>query len=222
MPKISNKYYRRAKPNTDALINSVKFNEEFDQCLNRNNDMNINEQLNCIELDYNNFNNIDFDNENILKNFDSDSDTYNDDLINNNGIDFDNENILENFDSDSDTYDDNLINDDINNDLINEKCLNNTESINNCHKNFNNTANKCSLESQLATWSSKNKITHIALNELLSILKPIHTDLPLDARVLMKTLKKITLKIVEPGHYYHFGLNNCVQKLSSVVTLKNI
>lgn len=78
------------------------------------------------------------------------------------------------------------------------------------------------LVSQLTTWALKNKITHIALNELLGILKSKHNDLPLDARVLMKTPRKEVLKIVKPGHYFHFGLNNCVQKLFSFITSKNL
>lgn len=99
----------------------------------------------------------------------------------------------------------------MNNELISELISN---------KNFNNTANESSLASQLATWALKNKITHIALNELLGILKSKHNDLPSDVRVLMKTPRKEALKIVEPGHYFHFGLNNCVQKLFSFITLK--
>lgn len=70
MRKISIKYYRRAKVNTDFSINSVESDQDFAQYLNTNNDVNTNEQLNCIELDHNNFiiiisNNIEFDN-NIL------------------------------------------------------------------------------------------------------------------------------------------------------------
>lgn len=128
-----------------------------------------------------------------------------------NNIELDN-NVLESLESDSNTSN--------NNDFINEETLNN-ESIYN-FENVNNTAIKYSLQSQLVTWALKNKITHVALNELLAILKSKHDELPSDARVLMKTPRKNTLKIVEPGHYYHFGLNNCIQKLCSFVTLKNL
>ena len=88
MPKLSNKYYRRAKANTDALINSIKSNQDFDHRLKINNDVNINEQLNCIELNCNNFNNNEFDN-NMLESLDSNNDTCDDDLINDN--DFNND-----------------------------------------------------------------------------------------------------------------------------------
>jgi len=71
MPKITTKYYRRAKANTDSLINSIESDQAFDQCLNNDlirndNDMNINEQLNYIDLDDNNLNNIEFDSNNNL------------------------------------------------------------------------------------------------------------------------------------------------------------
>ncbi|XP_071568774.1 uncharacterized protein [Temnothorax nylanderi] len=199
MPKIATKYYRRAKASTDSSINLVESAQAFAQSLNNNdfirNDMSINEQLNCTDLDYNN---IELDN-NVLESLESDSNTSNNNNFINedyNNIELDN-NVLESLESDSNTSN--------NNNFINEKTLNNE-----------------SIQPQLVTWALKNKITHVAINELLAILKPKHDELPLDARVLMKTPRKNTLKIVEPGHYYHFGLNNCIQKLSSFVTLKNL
>lgn len=62
MPKISTKYYRRAKAHTDSLINSIESDQDFAQYLNRNNYVNTNEQLNHFELDHNNFDNIELDN----------------------------------------------------------------------------------------------------------------------------------------------------------------
>lgn len=73
MPKIATKYYKRAKAHTNFFINSVESDQDFTQHLSINNEINTNEQLNCIELDHNNFNNIEFDN-NILESFNSDSD----------------------------------------------------------------------------------------------------------------------------------------------------
>jgi len=69
------------------------------------------------------------------------------DLDNNfDNIEFNN-NILESLESsDSDTSNNDFIID------FNESILNN-ESINNYHENSNNTTNKCSLQSQLATWA---------------------------------------------------------------------
>uniref|UniRef100_A0A1Y1MQY3 DUF4806 domain-containing protein n=1 Tax=Photinus pyralis TaxID=7054 RepID=A0A1Y1MQY3_PHOPY len=67
--------------------------------------------------------------------------------------------------------------------------------------------------SKLADWAIENSITHAAINSLLSLLKPFHSNLPTDARTLLSTPRKLKLDIIEPGHYYHFGLNIAVTKL---------
>lgn len=126
MPKISTKYYRRAKANTDSTINLVESDQAFAQYFNnndKNKDMNINEQLNCINLD-NNFDNIEFDN-NILESLEtSDSDTSNNDFF-------------RNFNEET-----------FNNKLFHNESINNDEIV-------NNTTNKRSLRSQLATCFEK-------------------------------------------------------------------
>lgn len=70
-----------------------------------------------------------------------------------------------------------------------------------------------SLQNLLAGWALKNNITHTAINELLVILNPLRNELPKDARTLVHTPRKICTKIVEPGHYYHFGLEKCIVNL---------
>lgn len=71
------------------------------------------------------------------------------------------------------------------------------------------------LSESLASWAVHYKIPHIALNNLLHILKPIHGELPLDGRTLLETPRNYNIRPIEPGHYHHFGLENCVKSLIS-------
>lgn len=66
------------------------------------------------------------------------------------------------------------------------------------------------IQIQLATWATGHKIPQNALNSLIRILRtvPVLSTLPNDARTLLKTPRKIVLKDVTPGKYYHFGLAN--------------
>lgn len=72
------------------------------------------------------------------------------------------------------------------------------------------------LSQSLASWAVKFKIPHVALNDLLKILKT-HDDssLPQDARSLLQTPRNYNIKCIEPGYYYHFGLQNCLKNIIS-------
>ncbi|XP_050518665.1 uncharacterized protein LOC126892889 [Diabrotica virgifera virgifera] len=72
-----------------------------------------------------------------------------------------------------------------------------------------------SLTSSLSEWCCKHNIIHVAINDLLNILKPYHPELPRDARTLLHTPRKTILQPINSGHYIHFGLRNCLQKLLS-------
>lgn len=62
--------------------------------------------------------------------------------------------------------------------------------------NMDVTNNSCgpSLISELSEWALNYSITHVAINELLKILKPKHPELLSDARTLMHTPRSIILK----------------------------
>lgn len=68
-------------------------------------------------------------------------------------------------------------------------------------------------------WAIKNRITHVALNELMAYIKPNYPELPRDARTLLGTIRKVHADDVEPGRYYHFGLSHCVEKLVETYSL---
>lgn len=89
--------------------------------------------------------------------------------------------------------------------------LNNT--TNNTFTTINTESNK-TFTGKLREWVVKNRISNVAVNELLKILQEkITDDLPLDSRTLLNTIRDIEVKSVEPGQYYHFGLKNAITNI---------
>lgn len=74
----------------------------------------------------------------------------------------------------------------------------------------------------LQEWALKNRISHVALNELMTGIKYKYPKLPSDARSLLKTPRKVNVQNVTPGQYYHFGLSNCVEQLLSRYPVKHL
>ncbi|CAI6370581.1 unnamed protein product [Macrosiphum euphorbiae] len=76
-------------------------------------------------------------------------------------------------------------------------------------------------------WSIEFNIPQIALNKLLRILKrhKCFDSFPLDSRTLMQNNNKhlgiSKLKTIEPGSYYHFGIENGI-KLNMVDNVRNV
>lgn len=68
----------------------------------------------------------------------------------------------------------------------------------------------------LVNWSLRNNITHTALSELLTWFstKPDVTNLPKDARTLLKTPKKLNYQVLGSGQFYYFSIKN---KLLNIV-----
>lgn len=92
--------------------------------------------------------------------------------------------------------------------------------LNNTTKNTFTTINTETTESnktftgKLREWVVKNRISNVAVNELLKILQEkITDDLPSDSRTLLNTIRDIEVKSVEPGQYYHFGLKNAITNI---------
>lgn len=205
MPKtISSKYYRRAKADKDSLIDLIDFVHQpviLRNVENTLNDQLINEQRNNFQLlNAVGINNIQSSNELILINR----------FEQLNELDY---NASDNYISN----DDSSITDAHDSDRSNGNVY---EEYNNYLNN--NINNRKSFESELAKWAIENNITHVALNKLLEILKSKYPNLPSDARTLLKTPRKVVVKDVEPGHYCHFGLKNCIQKLFSRYSFQNI
>ena len=66
--------------------------------------------------------------------------------------------------------------------------------------------NDNSLADDLGKWAASFKISHIALDSLLQILRKNGSDLPKDSRSLLHTKRKIESKTVAGGEYYYIGL----------------
>ena len=70
-----------------------------------------------------------------------------------------------------------------------------------------------SFKDKLACWSVSCRVPHVHVNKLLSVLKshPCHSDLPVDARSLLKTKRIVSLIPKHPDEYYHFDLLNALK-----------
>lgn len=173
MPKIKRQYYRRAKVISDSAINIVQ------NC----NSVSLESESNNVSL-CKNFDCVNVSNYFSLKqNVHSINYQLNDDLNNL-------EQVNSNF-NDFEESNDVLNNESINhsNSYINEvnNTVNNIFSIPACNNLTDNTSN---FQSWLQEWAIKNRISHVALNELVTGLKPKHPELPSDARSLLRNSQK--------------------------------
>ncbi|CAG7822196.1 unnamed protein product, partial [Allacma fusca] len=67
------------------------------------------------------------------------------------------------------------------------------------------------IQNYLVQWSLKHKVSHSALNDLLTMLKKheCFTNIPKDSR----TPRQTVVEPLPPGEYVHFGLKNALQTL---------
>jgi len=67
----------------------------------------------------------------------------------------------------------------------------------------------------LSRWALRHNITHAAVNDLLKNLKqfPLFSDLPSDARTLLKTSTTAIVKTIGGGVYHYFGIKKEVEFL---------
>uniref|UniRef100_T1IVZ4 Uncharacterized protein n=1 Tax=Strigamia maritima TaxID=126957 RepID=T1IVZ4_STRMM len=78
----------------------------------------------------------------------------------------------------------------------------------------------CSLTDELRRWALLNKVSHLATTSLLKLLKPHHSELPVDARTLLKTPRRINIsRRVDPGQYIHIGLEEGLIDLCCDITV---
>jgi len=65
-----------------------------------------------------------------------------------------------------------------------------------------------SIVSDLRQWALKNNVSHVAMDDLLLILRRRYPELPKDSRTVMRTCSNVQVQAVSGGHYHHFGLVN--------------
>lgn len=72
------------------------------------------------------------------------------------------------------------------------------------------------IKSKLKLWSIKYNISHVALSDLLKILKSSKAqldELPNDARTILSTKRTIDVRNIDPGSYCHVGITEAVTYL---------
>lgn len=91
----------------------------------------------------------------------------------------------------------------------------------------NNSKRVTNLPTELGQWATQHNIPRIAVSNLLHILSPLHSDLPLDSRTLLKTPIQTKTMPLSNGKYCHFGslcgLQSCLSKhIKNVVTTDKV
>lgn len=84
----------------------------------------------------------------------------------------------------------------------NEKESNNEPSVDNRYQ----------LQLGLRNWAVKHSITHVAINDLLTVLNPICVELPKDARTLLKTPRNVSILEIAGGSNRPFRLTGNILK----------
>ncbi|XP_066590583.1 uncharacterized protein [Prorops nasuta] len=134
--------------------------------------------------------------------------------------------------SSSAEYNDDLITDSIHIDnmhMVEEDCCSNSstfsESSGNNELNFDlqEPVSSFSFQKRLAACFIDNKLNHVQINSILSLLRThaCFSNLPKDVRTLLKTPRDpISISCVQPGEYIHFDLEE--KLIHYLKTLENI
>jgi hypothetical protein len=71
-----------------------------------------------------------------------------------------------------------------------------------------------SFKEQLASWLVDCQIRHRHANRLLKMLRANgHVEFPKDVRTLLRPARHISVKVVPPGNYHHFGIEASLTRL---------
>lgn len=87
-----------------------------------------------------------------------------------------------------------------------------SKSDNNSNQKATNTTD--SFAQFIVNWVTRFKIPHVAINPLLSSINShFNTNLPSNARSILKTPRNLNTQFIQPGLYYHFGVSVAITKL---------
>ncbi|KAL5237400.1 hypothetical protein ACI65C_004810 [Semiaphis heraclei] len=108
---------------------------------------------------------------------------------------------------------------------LSEESLNNiSDYSNNSFSSYSEINEPNNFQTALCEWSIKNNISHLALSELLVLLK-IHTnrELPNTARTILKTKRSASHDIINIGNgfYWHYGVEKCIKLIASDIIILN-
>lgn len=92
------------------------------------------------------------------------------------------------------------------------------------NKLFDNLSLTEQVIQHLKLWAVKNRITHLALKELLQIISlvPELKNIPKDPRIFLNTPRTTITRHVSPGSYFHLGIMNGLNSMFKHIDLINI
>ena len=88
----------------------------------------------------------------------------------------------------------------------------------NIKKNTNVSVNLCARDF-FKKWSIEYNVTQIATNSMLSFMNNFFPSLPIDARTLLKSMRKVATRVVHPGIYAHCGIRKGVENILNNTTM---
>ncbi|XP_031328433.1 uncharacterized protein LOC116159566 isoform X1 [Photinus pyralis] len=95
--------------------------------------------------------------------------------------------------------------------IIEDNMQSNNDNRDSCSMHSNVDSNN--INSKLRLWATQHHITHSAINDLLKILAPHHSELPLCSKTLLATpLRTTTTRNFVNGEYCHLGLVEGLKK----------
>lgn len=77
------------------------------------------------------------------------------------------------------------------------------------------------LREKLSSWSIRNSVSNIAINELLQILRDVDVPLPKDVRTLKQTPRDAPTIPMGNGTYVHYGLTDALTDFISKTGYEN-
>lgn len=104
-------------------------------------------------------------------------------------------------------------NEEPNSDNINMKSKDNKLIISSDQINcFDKVSTPYDLHNNIKKWAIRNKVPHSTVTDLLHVLSPIHPELPLSSKTLLRTPTSIKhKKELHTGTYIHFGLRHFLE-----------
>lgn len=110
-----------------------------------------------------------------------------------------------------------------------DRSLDTDSYINEVQDNLNDASvDKINQLNRIKLWAISHNITHVALNDLLRVLKIMLPEqyFPKDSRTLLKTPRQLEFTNIEGGQIYYFGIRShilrCIDKGLEVFKLPNL
>lgn len=93
------------------------------------------------------------------------------------------------------------------------------QNNNNIFADNRDVRHKFNIENALQIWALKHRVTHMAMNDLLSILNSagvssqIGKPLPKDSRTILKTPTHVDIQNLTDGKLWYYGVQKCIENI---------